>query len=357
MDRIERRRTLLRLRQHAPFDEAQRHLESAQRGRTARRVRAHLRRLEPLSVRTPRWSAPQGFLEDLALDLAVGEPRVSCRTVSLRPLAGRSPQEAWNFLLRVMGELAGPQAGRRPLMMVCERRGFQFAAEELLEAAHEDSPERVALLLHGAEHLPVEVLEDVTRLFSRYAEEARDGRRVGMLLAGSVDSPAFRDAYESPVELTDFGEAEAAAALFMRLGAADVNMVRRTVLLSGGVPAIVNALLQGLGPAEPEEAPAPRRGFQVSRVSAPTRRLPGDPEGLIRAIGPLGDELRACVSMALSEPRHAARFYRLADIGPQPEDPAEDGALVLAGLARRTRGPHGGSWVELRAPALAVLAG
>src|SRR4051812_11808227 len=99
MHRAERRRILLEGRRSTVFDPDQVRMEEATRGRLARRLRGHLRRLEPVAMLTPRWSAPQGFLEDLALDLAVGEPEIGCRTVSFRPLMGRSAPEAWNFLL------------------------------------------------------------------------------------------------------------------------------------------------------------------------------------------------------------------------------------------------------------------
>ncbi len=334
MHRFERRRALLQGRRAAAFDPEQLRIEGAPRARLARRIRGHLRRLEPIAMLTPRWSAPQGFLEDLALDLAVGEPELGCRTVSFRPLMGRSAPEAWNFLLRVLGDLGGQDYGTRIAPMVCDRRGFYNAAEMLLDNAQEEAEYPIALLAHGAEHLPVEVLDDIAQVWARYAENVTTDRRCTLLLAGSVDTPALDVGNATRIDLADFGELEAADSLVVQLGAADAEAVERAARFSGGVPAIVQALINGVGRAD---------------------ELPRTPQDLLRAVGPVGDEIRGAVQGALTTPDTAERLHCLLDGEPQLEEPHVDEALLLAGVIRRVRrvgGPH----VALRSPAIASAA-
>jgi hypothetical protein len=306
--------------------------EGAIRARTARRVRTNLRRLEPVAMLTPRWSAPQGFLEDLALDLAVGEPSVGCRTVSFRPLLGRSNPEAWNFILRVLADMANQNWQQRPLPMVVDRRGFYYAAEQMLDEAHAEAPYPVALLAHSCEHLPVDVLEDLALVWARYAERARDERRCTVLLAGSVDTPALDVGGAVRSELTDFAEAEAAAAMVMQVGAIPPRLLQRAAQFTGGVPAVVAALAQGTGDGV----------------------FPGQPEEMVRALGPLADELRGAMQSAMTDPDCAERLEMFRVGEPLVEEPMVDRGLLMAGLLRRTR--HVGSpMVELRSPALMAL--
>ena len=311
------------------FDPEQAHTEAAIRGRTARRVRANLRRLEPVAMLTPRWTAPQGFLEDIALDLAVGEPAVGCRTVSFRPLLGRAPAEAWNDSLRVIADLGGSGYSQRALPMVVDRRGFYHASEQLLDEAHLESPYPVALLGHSCEHLPVEVLEDLAMVWARYAERARSDRRCTVLLAGSVDSPALDVGGAVKVELSDYAEAEAAAALVMQIGAIPPRLLERAAQFSGGVPALVQALGEG----------------------AAQGAFPSLPEDMLRAMGPVADELRGAVQSALTSPEVAERLYQFMPGEPLLEEPSVDRGLLMAGLLRRSR-TLGEPQMELRTPAI-----
>lgn len=319
-------------RRDTAFDPELAFAESALRSRTARRVRAQLRRLEPIAMLTPRWSAAQGFLEDLALDLAVGEPSIGCRTVSFRPLLGRSMPESWNFILRVLADLPGNQWNTRPLPLVVDRRGFYHAAEKLLEEAHEDAEYPVAVLGHGCEHLPVEVLEDIAMCWARYAQDAGPDRRCTVLLAGTVDTPALDVGGATKVDLLDLGEAEAAASLVMHVGATSLHTLTRAAKFSGGVPAIVTALAEGSGGAG----------------------LPPRPEDMLRCLGPLADELRGAMFHAMADPEIAERLFQLARGEPLVEEPALDRELMMAGLLRRVRGTT--AQVELRSPALAAAA-
>ena len=133
MPRVNR---LIQRAQATTFDGTQHYVEDALRGRAARRIRLHVRRMEPVAVCTPRWSEPAAFLEDLALDLAVGDPAVGCRTVNLRPLSGRRASESWQFTLHVFAQLGRREWRHRPPAMVADRGGFRCALRAD-EEAHE----------------------------------------------------------------------------------------------------------------------------------------------------------------------------------------------------------------------------
>ena len=49
-------------------------------------MRVLLRRQLPVALITPRWSQARRFLDDLSVDLQLGEPGVTCRTLSLAGL-------------------------------------------------------------------------------------------------------------------------------------------------------------------------------------------------------------------------------------------------------------------------------
>lgn len=335
MDREQRRLLVFRGRRESACAGEIQVVEGALRGRTARRARALLRRVQTVALVTPRWTAPQAFLEELALDLAVGEPKLACRTVALRPMMGRSLPECWNFLLRVISELAGPQAARRPVPMVGTRSGFQHAAEYLIDRAHDEAELPATLLGHGAEHIPVEVLNDLAEAWRRYHERAGRERRIGLLVGGAVANPTLLAGMDATLDLGDYGPAEAAATMVLQMGPVPVPVLQGAARFSGGVPALVHALAAGV---------------------AERALLPTDTEAMLRCLGGMADELRAAVTMALMNLDVAERFYALADGGSHREIPEVDDPLRIAGLIRRVRVGVGAK-VELRSPALALLAG
>ena len=106
MNRLERRTWLLRGKREGAYDIDQRWHEGALRSRVARRLRVLLRRNDPVVLLTPRWSQPARFLDDLALDLQIGSPRVRARVLSLQPLQARSVVETWQWLVRAIAEFA-----------------------------------------------------------------------------------------------------------------------------------------------------------------------------------------------------------------------------------------------------------
>lgn len=334
MSRLARRMQMLRVARGRSFDPDQHFIEAALRGRTARKVRTHLRRLEPMVLTTPRWSKPQTFLEELALDLAVGEPAISCRTVSFRPLKGRRAPEAWHFVLQILSQLCSDEWSDRPVPMVAGRNGFRTLALDLLMDAQERFSERgsaVALLGHGAEYLPIEALEDLSRVWSDFVRWYPTERRTTMLLAAAIDVPSLVLEDAARVPLADYGEAEAAAAIVGRSGLAERTPLESAARFSGGIPAIVDAVATGS-----------------------TGGVPRTRDGLVKAMGPLTDEIRSAVDIVRADTWMSCRLDDLLSGEPLTEEPEVDDRLMMAGLLRRVRLP-GEDRVMLRAPAIATL--
>ncbi len=319
----------------ARFNPEQHYLETALRGRAARKARAHLRRMEPVVLLTPRWGASARFLEDLALDLAVGEPAIGCRTVDLRPLKDRSAGEAWQYIQHVFGKLGQRGWRGRPPTTIADRRGFRWSLEQLVEEVHASAPHRVALLAHGAEHLPFDVIEDLTSAWDEYTERHPEGRRLTLLLAGSRAARWLRVGDAPRLDLADFGEAEAAAAIVGQAGPMPLRHLEQVARFTGGIPSLVDAV----------GAAARERG------TLPLRRA-----DLIGSMGRLADEMRGAVDIVAACDPLADRLHALIDGAAAVQQPEVDGPLLQAGLLREVRAP-GGDQVALRAPAIAALVG
>jgi hypothetical protein len=281
-------------------------LESALRGKAARRTRALLRRALPVHVRAPRWSDPAQFLEELSLDLAVGEPPLGCRTVALRHLKGAPPQRARLEILRVLEGLARPD-GLLPPAVPADRGGFRAALEELLTEAIDGVAYATAILFSEVEHLPVEVGEDLLDAWSALLAAHAPDPRISLLLTSSAEIGWTTTL--AKVDLSDFGENEAAAEITRRVGPIDPDALRSASLLSGGVPALVEGL-------------------------APMAATMDDPDEAIARLA-IADEVRGAVDIASMDPRIGARLQDLAEGVRDRED--DDALLVAAGLARTTR--------------------
>ena len=106
----------------------------------------------------------------------------------------------------------------------------------------------------------------------------------------------------------------------------------QAVRFSGGIPALVETMGEWLA----------RDGW------------PANAEGWWRALGSLGEDLKAAVQVALASPDLAERFFILSDGRPRAEEP-RDMTLLLSGLIRRVR-TVGAPRVQIRAQALAALA-
>lgn len=330
MNRLERRLRILRDKRDGAFDPEQHYLETALRGRTARRVRTNLRRMEPVILLTPRWSKAQSFLEDLAMDLAVGSPPLGCRTVSFRPLRSKSETDAWVYCLAVLAQLSVDRWTEARAPLVVSRLGFRTAAVELLLRAQERPGARIALLGHGAEHLPFETLLDLSTAWQEFTQLMPQERRTTLLLAATVDSPHIQLGDARRVLLDDLGEAEAAANLVSRIGLASRMRLESAARFTGGVPDIVDRL--GVG--------AKQMG-----------QLPSSASGMVRALGPLADEIRSAVDIAACDPMVAERLEQFLEGEALDESPSVDRALVMAGLLRRTH-LNGEEKMVLRAPAI-----
>jgi hypothetical protein len=281
-------------------------LESALRGRAARRARALLRRALPVHVRAPRWSDPAQFLEELSLDLAVGEPPLGCRTVALRHLKGAPAQRARLEILRVLEGLARPD-GLLPPSVPADRGGFRAAITELVSEAIDGVPYATAILFSEVEHLPIEVGEDLLDAWSALLAAHAPDPRISLLLTSSADI-AWTTTL-AKVDLSDFGENEAAAEITRRVGPIDPDALRSASLLSGGVPALVEGL-------------------------APMAATMDDPDEAIARLE-IADEVRGAVDIASMDSRLGARLQDLAEGVRDRED--DDAQLVAAGLARTTR--------------------
>mgnify|MGYP007024789850 CR=1 FL=1 len=320
---------------HRRYEPDQRVLETALRSRTSRAARACLRRMQPVVVLAPRWSAVRSFLEELSLDLAVGEPAVGCRIVDFRPLQGRTTAESWQFALQLMGQLGRRSWRPASPLTVADRRGFRWALEQVLEQAHQESPHPVALLAGGADALPVEILEDLCAAWEGYRERHVVDQRCGLLLAASSSARWLRVGDAPQLELADFGETEAAAAIVGRAGPLPMQDLELVSRFTGGIPGLVDA---------------------VSRHAQAEGCLPRSRDELLDCFGPLVDEMRGAIDIVVSHDALAERLSHLLDGEASPRNESVDRPLLLAGLLRPER-HRGKDVVRLRAPAIATMVG
>jgi len=332
MNRMQRMMHRDRLGDEVRFDPAQHQLELGVRGRAARRIRTHVRQMSPVVVRAPRWSHPAAFLEELALDLAVGLPGVGCRTVDLRPLKGRKPNEAWQFTLHAFSQIGRQEWSKKAPTMVVDRGGFRYALQALLEEAHRSARHDVALLAHGAEHLPVEIIEDLNDAWLAYRAAHPEGVRCTVLLTISSGAGDIVIGDSTTIDLVDLGVSESVARIGLvdGLSGADVANVAR---FTGGIPGLVDAV-----------------GAQARLKGS----LPEDDDSLLYSLGPLVDEIRGAVDIVQMDGAMAERLDMLMDGRAQPLQVDTDTGLRMAGLIRPVRA-HGQPHVTLRAPAIAAL--
>lgn len=330
--RLDRRLAILRGKREGAFDRDQYYLEHAERARAARKVRSLLRRMQPVTLVTPRWSQPRRFLDDVAVDLMLGEPAVRCRTLSLQPLEGRTPHQAWSWIVLAITEFCGlPIDG--PAWQVVSRHGFRHVLRELLAKA--DEGERRCLMIHGLEHIHVEALRDLMEVFEDHVHHREGEARFNLALAGSIDAPHFEFGGMERIVLPDFSESEALEALVEHLGPLDLPRLRSVVALVGGIP----ALLDTLG------------GEAADRLS----EVLADRRSVWRVLGNLAIEIQRTFDIVASDDRLLGRLEEIARNGPQPEDPSRDDALGRAGLTR-VDGPGVRRQTSLRAPVLGDLA-
>jgi len=331
MHRLDRRIRILRGKRNGAFDANQYYLERAFRARAARKLRFYLRRMQPAMLITPRWSEARAFLDDLAVDLALGRPAIECRTLSMAPMVGRSVHESRTWVLRALTEFVGGGYSG-PVSQAVDRKGFRLVVETVLRRAR-TGPRR-ALLVHQLEHLHVEALEDFVHAFESYVGREGDDRRVNVLFAGTVDVPAF-EMRGGVVVLADYSDVEALERLAEHTGPVDKAVLQRAIDVVGGVP----AMLERLG----------------KRAEARGGRLSENRDELFRDLGGLTDEVRGALSIVTTEETLAARFEEVAQTGPLPYDPDKDLALVRAGVLQPLYGGLSAQ-IMVRAPMFAEMA-
>lgn len=331
MNRLDRRIAILKGKRSGAFDRHQYYLERAVRGRIARAVRIRLRDMQPLTLVTPRWCQVKRFLDDIATDLLLGEPSVTCRMLNLLPLQGRTQHQAWAWIAQAVQEFCHISISG-PVWQAVSRDGFRTTMAMLFERA--EGSERRCLMMHGIEHIHVEALKDLIQVFEEHVERTPE-RRFNLLLAGSVGAPHFAFAAQQRVVLSDFSEREAIEVLVEHFGPLDEGRLLSLVELVGGVP----AMLDTLGAAGED---------QISHIVA-------DRDAVWRLLGSLAIEIRQAYEIVASDSVLSRRLEQLAENGPQREEPERDTPLLAAGLVKRT-GSGVRAQVMMRSPCFADLA-
>jgi len=331
--RLDRRLTILRAKRKGCFDRNQYYLERAARARVARRVRIHLRNMEPVILIAPRWSSAMRFLDDVGADLLIGMPGVTSRTLNLSPLRGLSVPQAWAWMVQALGEFLEIKLDG-PAWQAVSRHGFRFVMSQLFNRA-QGHDERRCLMIHGLEHIHIEALKDLMQVFEEFMMRAGDQRRTNMLLAGAIDAAHLEFAGASRILLPDFHEEEAIETLVESLGPIELHRLESLVELVGGVPAI----LDRLGEQEPK---------RLTEIVA-------DPQSVWRILGGLAIEIRGAYEIVAADQALSDRLDVLCSEGPLPEDAEVDSQLLRAGLVKRRR--NGLSWMtSVRAPVFSDLA-
>lgn len=320
--RLDRRLAILRGKREGAFDRDQYYLEQALRARVARKTRCYIRKMQPVILVTPRWSQARAFLDDVAVDLMLGEPSVRCRTLSLMPLEGRTPHQAWSWLVQAITEFCGLSIPG-PAWQVVSRHGFRVVMKELFRRA--ERTERRCLMIHALEHIHVEALRDLLAVFEDHLHHRSAPPRFNLLLAGAVQAPHLSFEGVEQLILPDFTEQEALESLVEHLGPDNLPRLRSLVESIGGIPAVLDTL--GTNAAD-----------RISQVVA-------DRRAFWTALGPLGQEIRRSFDIVAADPKMSARLESLARSGPQPHEPDRDGPLFRAGLVH-----HPGPLTALRAP-------
>jgi hypothetical protein len=332
LNRLLRHRAILRGKRQGCVDRDQYYLERADRARVERKVRVLLRRQLPVALVTPRWSQARRFLDDLATDLQLGEPEVSCRTLSLAGLEGRTPHQAWSFLVLAVTEFCELEIDG-PAWKVVSRHGFRHTIKDLFARA--DQGRRRCLMIHGLESMHVEALRDLIDVFEDHCHHREGEGRFNLLLAGSIDAPHFEFAGVERLVLPDFAEEEALGALVEHVGVADVPRLQSFVSLVGGIPAVLDAF--GTEAAD-----------RISEVIA-------DRNAVWRALGNLALDIRRAFEIVAADESLLGRLEALARDGALPPDPSDE-RLLRAGLVRTVGHSAHDRRTMLRSPVLADLA-
>ncbi|MBN2800914.1 MAG: hypothetical protein JXX28_17385 [Deltaproteobacteria bacterium] len=308
MNRFERRKYFLQGKREGAFSSEQYYLERAVRGTVSRKLRTLLRSGVPVVLYTPRWSESQRFLADLIPDLEIGEPQIQARTFSLQPLHGRNAHDTRRWLMQGLMEFFG-QHLEGPAVQAVGPAGFRTMVREVLEAANHGQAR--ALLMHGVEHMNVEVRQDLAEVFRAFAKATGLGRRVNFVFAGALEAGSFELDMARHLTLVDYAEEEATSALAELGVERPEEELAQAVRLVGGVPTLLDVVGRH----------AMETGVLVQRM-----------DELWRVLGPVSDELRAAVSILHADDRLAERLEVVAARGQVRPDPELDLPLRRAGV-------------------------
>ena len=177
--------------------------------------------------------------------------------------------------------------------------------------------------------------EDIGAVWTEYLDRHPEGRRCAILLSGTASERWLTLGSAPRVELTDYAEDEAVAAIVGKAGPIPVRQAELAARFSGGIPGLVESF---------------------GKQGRAQGRLPMQRDELMASLGPLADEMRGAVDIVAAHDELSDRLGLLLHGEPIPLDDPLDTPLVLAGLARRVRSPDGAQ-VMLRAPAIAALVG
>ena len=143
MQRLDRRRIVLAGKRQGAFDPNQYYFEESPRTRVWRAGRFWLRSGTPVILIAPRWTSVSLFLDDLATDVALGEPTIKARPLGLHALKGLTVHQAWAWLATAVSEFCQVSIADgtgRPLWQAVSRRGFKGVLADLLKRAEQDRP-------------------------------------------------------------------------------------------------------------------------------------------------------------------------------------------------------------------------
>ncbi|MEN0068281.1 MAG: hypothetical protein AAGA48_39535 [Myxococcota bacterium] len=332
-NRFERRMAILRGKRQGSFDRNQHYLERASRTKVARKARHHLRAMRPVVLKTPRFSLPERFLDDLAVDLRLGQPTIFCRTLSLAPLEGCTAQQARSWLMNAFANFCLLNTEPSSVLRVSSSHDFRVLMKELFRRA--EATDRRCLLVHGIDTLPTEALRDLVAVFEDHVHHRRGAPGFNLLLAG-LELPEWA-AHPAVVSLTlpDFSDEEAVEALVEQLGPENHLQYSALVATVGGIPEVIEAL--------------------GSDRSTHINRIVRDPSAFWAVLGPLAESLRKAHHDAIQRPALADRLRSLATRGPLAPYPELDDALAQVGLVETSGQTPTMLTTALRAPVLADL--
>jgi hypothetical protein len=310
------------------FSEGARLREGSVRARASRTVRVWVRRGQIVVLQHARWSEPLAFLEELAVDLEVADSPVQAKVIDLGRMRVRRPSEAWSRFLSLVAELAQAPLASAAAWPVA-RAGFRHGLRQALDRITADRPPCV-LLCAGAQHLPLEVVEDLGSVWSEWALTwdglpplrlvlAMEGGQAEAIVPGAV-----------LVDLPDYSDVEALRYLVSRLGDEEVDDLRATVAAVGGLPAAVHEVAEVGGLDEPRAASSVRL-----------------------ALGAAFPAMLEAKTIVCSDDRLAARLESLEQ-APQDFVDEVDPALRRAGLVRVYGTPEARR-TALRSPLMARI--